>query len=282
MAKAGHLMACGGGTAANDGRLRRIIAHPLVLLAIGAAMVIGAALGARLFLDLLPHTGNSPMTPVRGLIAALACMASYKAFKRWVERTRDQELAFPGAANELALGLVSGFVLIAIATWFVWLLGGFEILDVRGRGEFWTMLSVAIFSGPFEETLFRGVGLRLLEQRVGTGWALAMTSAFFGFAHLHNPDSTLFAALAITFEAGILLGAAYLLTRRLWLAIGIHSAWNFAEGWVLSSPISGGTQPLGLLVTRWAGPDWLTGGAFGLEASVPAAGVATAAGLALL
>ena len=83
-------------------------------------------------------------------------------------------------------------------------------------------------------------------------------------------------------EAGILLGAAYLLTRRLWLAVGIHAAWNFTQGWVYSIPVSGNETPLGLLITRRVGPDWLTGGAFGLEASVVALVVATGAGVAML
>ena len=86
----------------------------------------------------------------------------------------------------------------------------------------------------------------------------------------------------MTIEAGILLGAAYLLTRRLWLAVGIHAAWNFTQGWVFSVPVSGGNAPLGLLITRRIGPDWLTGGDFGLEASVVAMVVATITGAAML
>jgi membrane protease YdiL (CAAX protease family) len=269
-------------SALNSGTVRRVMDRPLVLLVIGAAMVIAATLGARALVDVIPYSPNSPMAAAKGLLMALASIISYKVFKRWVERAPDRELASTGAAIELALGLVFGLVLILLAAGFVYILGGLRVSGVRGLGEFWPMLSMAVFSGPFEETLFRGIGLRLLEQRVGTGLALALTSAFFGFAHLENPGASLFAALALAFEAGILLGAAYLLTRRLWLAIGIHSAWNFTEGWVLSSPVSGGRQPLGLLNTQWVGPDWLTGGAFGLETSVPAAGVATAAGLAML
>jgi hypothetical protein len=73
-----------------------------------------------------------------------------------------------------------------------------------------------------------------------------------------------------------------MLTRRLWLAIGIHAAWNFTQGWVFSAPVSGGEAPLGLLITRREGPDWLTGGDFGLEASVVAMIVATIAGVLML
>ncbi|WP_240344700.1 hypothetical protein [Novosphingobium sp. THN1] len=43
-----------------------------------------------------------------------------------------------------------------------------------------------------------------------------------------------------------------------------------------------GNAPEGLLITTRNGPDWLTGGAFGLEASVIAMLVATGAGLLLL
>ena len=149
-------------------------------------------------------------------------------------------------------------------------------------GALWSMLSMAVFSGVFEETLLRGVVLRHLEAMLGTWAALAISAAIFGALHLVNPDATPFAAFAIAMEAGILLGAAYLLTRRLWLAVGLHAAWNFTQGWVFSVPVSGGPAPLGLLITRRVGPDWLTGGNFGLEASVIALIVATAAGAGML
>jgi hypothetical protein len=141
---------------------------------------------------------------------------------------------------------------------------------------------MAVTSGSFEEILFRGILLRHLEAMLGTWAALGITSVLFGAAHLTNPGATWFAAFAIAMEAGILLGAAYLVTRRLWLAAGIHAAWNFTQGWIFSVPVSGGEAPLGLLITRRVGPDWLTGGDFGLEASVIAMVVATAAGLFLL
>ena len=144
------------------------------------------------------------------------------------------------------------------------------------------MLALGIVSGVFEEVLFRGVLLRHLEQMTGTWIALLITSALFGAGHIFNPDATWFAAFAIAVEAGLLLGAAYLFTRRLWLAIGIHAAWNFTQGWVFSVPVSGGEAPLGLLITRRIGADWLTGGDFGLEASAVAMVVASVAGVVLL
>jgi len=208
----------------------------------------------------------------------------WKAFRRWLEGDRDREFTLPGAGKEVGAGLLAGFALFTLMTGLVALLGGIEITGVRSFAEtqFWTWAGLGIASGIVEETLFRGVILRQLEKLVGTWWALAATSILFGAVHMANPDATWVGAVSIMVEAGVLLGAAYLYTRRLWLAAGMHAAWNFTQAWVFSVPVSGTGQPVGILVTERHGPEWLTGGDFGLEASLAAVLVATAAGLWLL
>ncbi|WP_309623982.1 CPBP family intramembrane glutamic endopeptidase [Novosphingobium sp.] len=261
---------------------RRIIAFPLTLLILGFVGVAAVGVAVARSWDLLEFESNTPQKMLGAVLMAAAVILAYKAFKRWVERAPDTEFAANGALPELAAGIAFGTLLFTVMTGIVALLGGFEVLGVRGAGQIWTMLAIAIVSGTIEETLFRGIVLRHLEQLIGTWGALAFTSALFGLLHIVNPDATWWSSLAIALEAGILLGAAYLLTRRLWLAIGIHAAWNFTQGWVFSVPVSGGDAPLGLLITRRVGPDWLTGGDFGLEASVVAMVIATSAGVLLL
>ena len=92
-----------------------------------------------------------------------------------------------------------------------------------------------------------------------------------------NSHATVFGAVAIALEAGILLGACYLLTRRLWMAIGVHIAWNFVQGGIFG--IGAGR---GLIKARLTGPDLLTGGAMGIEGSVVAVVLCAASGLAVL
>lgn len=267
--------------AAPPSLLRRIIAFPLSLLLIEGALIVAAAtLSSHVFHRL--GAKNTPLSTLGAALVAVVVVLTYIAAKRWIERRSNRELAPVGAAGELGLGLLFGGLLFGGMTGIVALLGGFEVLGLRGLGQFWSMLALAIVSGTFEEVLFRGVLLRHLEQLTGTWIALLITSALFGAGHIFNPDATWFAALAIAVEAGLLLGAAYLFTRRLWLAIGIHAAWNFTQGWVFSVPVSGGEAPLGLLITRRIGPDWLTGGDFGLEASAVAMVVASFAGVVLL
>lgn len=261
--------------------LARIIAYPLTLLVIQFVVVTAvAATASRLIAPLLPR--NTPISALgAAVVAALAVMA-FAVTRRWIERAPLTEFSLPGAGRELGLGLAGGALLFSAGAGIVALLGGMEVLGIRGTGQLWSMLAMAIVSGVIEEVLFRGVLLRQLERLIGSWGALAVTAVLFGAAHLANEGATWFAALAIAAEAGVMLGAAWLLTRRLWLAIGLHAGWNFTQGWVFSVPVSGGDAPLGLLITRRVGPDWLTGGAFGLEAAVPVMVLASIAGALLL
>ena len=262
---------------------RRILAHPATLLVLGFIWVV---LAEGLLVVAARKLGGP--NPTEGFEAAMKIgvalwlILAWKPYKRCIERAPDSELPLTGALREWSAGLAFGFLLFSAMTGVVALLGGFSVGGVRGIGNLGAMLGMAAISGVGEELVFRGVLLRQLEKMVGTWWALALTSALFGAAHLFNPGATWFAAVAIAMEAGILLGAAYLTTRRLWLAIGIHSAWNFTQGWVFSVPVSGGPAPDGLLITARHGPEWLTGGAFGLEASAVAMVVATLAGMVLM
>jgi membrane protease YdiL (CAAX protease family) len=271
-------------TAAKPNLAVRILRYPITLIVIEAIVfiVIGAGLEGS------SAAQRMRLSPVGFFLFVLAgsvvLILVWKAFRRWVEGERDREFTLPGAGRELGVGLLAGFLLFSVMTGLVALLGGIEIVGTRpfGQTQFWAWAALGVASGIFEETLFRGILLRQLERLVGTWWALAATSVLFGAVHMMNPDATWVGAASIMIEAGVLLGAAYLYTRRLWLAAGIHAAWNFTQAWVFSVPVSGTGQPIGILVTRRDGPEWLTGGDFGLEASLAAVFVATVAGLWLL
>lgn len=262
--------------------LLKILRFPLVLLVIEALVLAVVATLWSTGAHRLAVPSDGPLHFAGALGLAVVIVLTYKALRRWLEGQRDAEFTGPGAARELGLGLGLGFALFTAAAGLVAAFGGLRIDGLRGLGQFWSIAAMAVVSGVFEEALFRGVLLRHLETLLGSWAALAITSLLFGAAHLSNPNSSLFAALAIAVEAGVLLGAAYLLTRRLWLAVGIHAAWNFTQGWVFSIPVSGSKPPLGLLITRGSGADWLSGGAFGLEASVVAMAVATIGGTVML
>ena len=96
-----------------------------------------------------------------------------------------------------------------------------------------------------------------------------------------NPGASPIAAVGIAFEAGVMLGAAYMLTRSLWAPIGLHAAWNFTQGEIYDIPVSG--LPVhGVVNAKLCCNPLLTGNGFGLEASLIAMVVATLFGIWLL
>ncbi|OLL14092.1 CPBP family intramembrane glutamic endopeptidase [Actinomyces oris] len=257
-----------------------------VLVVVGAQMIVGlVAVAAGLVR--LGAGGGAAARPGAAFIIAISAvplaLLGYWLVVRFVGSRPVIELGGRGAAlRELLVGLAMGALLMCAVIAVLALLGSYHVVDVGWSTGILAGLQAGILAGFTEEILVRGVMLRLIEGWVGTWWALAVTAVFFGAAHLGNPQATIFGAVAIALEAGILLGACYLLTRRLWLAIGVHAAWNFVQGGIFGSDISGTGSGRGLIEARFTGPDLLTGGAMGIEASVVAVVLCTAAGLVML
>jgi hypothetical protein len=180
---------------------------------------------------------------------------------------------------EGAGGFAGGLGLFASVMAILWLVG---VYHPGGRGAASGLavgFAAALTAGVIEETLFRGLLFRLSSKILGTWGALLLTSSLFGAAHAFNRGATVSSSLAIALEAGILLGAAYAATQRLWVPIGLHIGWNFAEGSIFSMSVSGNTLKEGLFRGSLSGPRILTGGQFGPEASIIAVIVCLAAAL---
>lgn len=218
---------------------------------------------------------------IGALLLAAVVLAAYSAYVRAIEKRGVAELSGNRALSELGLGLTLGALLFSVTIGILALAGVYHVTGSNGWEPMLAILPASILSGVLEEVLIRGIVFRILEQRLGSWIALGISALIFGVLHLVNPGATLLNAAAISIEAGVLLAAAYMVTRRLWLCIGIHIAWNFTQGGIFSVAVSGG-QSKGLLQSSMIGPEWLTGGAFGAEASVVALGVCFAAGIALL
>lgn len=256
--------------------------YPLVLMVLGIiAVAVGIAIAGALG-RLLPDAANtSPAILLPAIFAAVGAAAAYWLFVRYAEGVPVKDFALAGSVRELALGMAVGAGAFTAVVGVAWALGLYRITGYNSWQTVWGMLAIAIVSSVTEEILFRGVLFRYVEAAAGSAMALFISSALFGLAHIMNPNSSWIAAFAIAIEAGIMLGAIYMLTRRLWAAIGLHAAWNFTQGWVWGVPISGTNDP-GYAIGRLEGPELLTGGGFGLEASVIAMIIATAVGLICL
>jgi len=130
-----------------------------------------------------------------------------------------------------------------------------------------TLVGLGLVPAFMEEILIRGIVFRITEDSLGTWLAMVISALLFGFLHILNSGATWFAAVCIAVEAGVLLAAAYVTTRRLWFPIGLHFAWNFTQGGIFGVAVSGITVH-GLLKSTLTGPELISGGEFGAEASI--------------
>lgn len=263
---------------------RKITSHPLILMLIGLGWVIGAlALASEISVKLIGAFGRSDAVELlSSAIAGLLALAAYALFRRYVERRGMGDLALGGAQgsawHEWGYGVLIGFGVMSVTVGVIAALGGYRISGTNALSVLIPMIGIAIISGVSEEILLRGLIFRCVERWLGSWVALGFSALLFGALHLANPNATLLAAFAIALEAGILLGALYMVTRRLWGVIGLHMAWNFTQGGIYGFAVSG-LDLKGVIIPKIEGPDLLTGGAFGAEASLPAILLCTLVGL---
>ena len=127
-------------------------------------------------------------------------------------------------------------------------------------------LAIFLIGGWQEELLSRGYHLQNLESGLNLFWAVLISSSVFGFLHIFNNGASWISTLGIIL-AGLFLALPFILTRRLWLSIGVHIGWNFFEGVVFGFPVSG-LNTFQLLRHTVSGPELWTGGIFGPEAGL--------------
>lgn len=204
-------------------------------------------------------------TLVMGCLAILV----YKLTLTYLARRSTPEISRHRAGMETVLGVLIGTIFIIGSALIIMALGGYSFQWASSADTSSVLISSitpALAAAIVEELIFRGLMFQAIDKMGGKPLALAVTSLFFGVAHLGNSGATLWSAFAIALEAGVLLGAAFLWRRNLWFAMGLHFAWNAVEG-LLGIPVSG-HPAAGLFTVTVNGPALLTGGDFGLEGSI--------------
>ncbi|HET6430769.1 type II CAAX endopeptidase family protein [Dyella sp.] len=258
--------------------LARIVIFALIFLLL--SIIAGAAVGAIGW----TAKGAPPLQRAGGqlLVNALPALLAYLVLVLAIERRAPAELSLRTLLPKAALGLLGGLVLFSTVVAVLWLLGVYHVTGLQPDAPWLpALLVVGLGAGIGEEIISRGVLFRITEEGLGTWPALAVSAAFFGAAHIANPGATVWSSAAIAIEAGLLFGMLYHVTRSLPLCMGVHAAWNFAQGTIYGIPVSG-MAGAGWLQSHRTGPDWLSGGSFGAEASVVALAVCSLVTVALV
>ena len=266
--------------------LGKIVQFPLSRILISIAFLVPISLLQMAFAENirsgLDGSVRSLVINLEATVGFTLFLLSYILYVRLIERRKPFEVSVKGALTESAYGLLiggalMGILVVLLSTLGYYRMGAFNpdyLIPVKA-------VLPAIMAAFIEELLFRLILFRLTEELLGSWVAIAIQAVLFGFAHAANPGATLWSSVAIVIEAGVLLAAAYMLTRRLWLVLGIHVAWNYTQATIFGISTSG-NKVNGLIMPLIDGPTWLTGGEFGIEASVPAVILCLATGLVVL
>lgn len=222
-----------------------------------------------------PHFLFSPM----GILAGKASTFAIVLLATWaMARLEHRHLGTfglplaPGSGRRMLHGLVWGGGAITVLIGGIALAGGARMrvapipaADAAAYAGLWAgaMLATAFA----EEYLTRGYALVVLSEGIGFWPAAVLLSAAFGLIHVWNPGETR-VGIAGAALLGLLLCYTVRVTGSLWLAVGIHTAWNWGETFLYGVPDSGIVAEGHLFTTSLHGPAWLTGGSVGPEASL--------------
>lgn len=264
---------------------RRVALFPLTRILVGSVGCVlagGSVFGLSKPLARWLGTTHDAATLLTALPATVALLLAYALVFWLLERRAITELSRRGTLREGAGGVLLGLLLVGVLYGVLAAAGAYRVLGTTdGSGLLGGLLLITFFA-TFEEVVFRGALYRVVEGSLGTVLALVISAALFGLVHADNPGAGNLGAVSAGL-AGMLLGVCYTLTRRLWLPIGLHIGWNYAQV-VFGTPVSGTTR---LTEAAWfrgelVGSELLTGGAYGVENSLVCIAlivVVTAAGL---
>lgn len=214
-----------------------------------------------------------------GLVCCVGALWFHRSIvrRRWARRSGD-ELSPRRALTGLPIGAAAGVALASACVLAIAVLGGIAIEPAAvppAAVAIAGLVGLNVVVAVFEELLFRGILLEGLRERLGWAPALVISAVVFGAGH-----GDLWGAVTVGLEAGVLLGAVFLVTRSLWIVIGAHAAWNATIALLGAGQSAGDGSAF--LTVRDLGPALLSGGAAGTEGSVVTVAISLAVSTVLL
>lgn len=211
---------------------------------------------------------------VEQLLLALLLVVGYAGMGITLDRQifpiADQGFPLrPGFSRELSLGLASGWAIAVLCVIPVALVGGIAVVLNLGLSAWGWLIADAAFLALWalvEEVAFRGYAFQRFESAVGPVGASTGFAAYYAIVQMLVPGSNRI-SFAVAFVFGLLLSAAYIRTRALWLSWGLNFGWKASQALIFGLAIGGMSSFSPVVQGNPTGPFWITGGGFGLQSS---------------
>lgn len=251
-------------------KLGRVFVHPIARIVLELAAFFGVlvVLKATLIkpgLSLL-GMGETVFRAWQGGLTIVAMFGVYILLLRVFEKRAAHELAIKSLAPDAVIGITTGAALVSCIFLFLYLFDAYRVLSAGSMTAMIVPGIWVILLATMEEMMFRGILYRNLEEWLGTIAALVLSASFFGLAHISNESANTISIVSAGI-GGLLMGVIYCVTRRLWIPIFFHASWNFTQA-IFGSTVSGSDFFHTYFDSVREGPEWLTGGPFGVENSI--------------
>ena len=239
-------------------------------------LIVGEMLGLIVYapiIPFIPYENNPFLSLSLDLFAFIFISLVVILWSRCVEKSPWLGLGFTkkGAGKDFLLGWGIGATMLTTCTLIMWGLGAIEFtstqFSIKLLGEFFILILAWSIQGTTEEILSRGWMFSSLSAKHTIPVGILISSLFFTFLHLGNHAISLIPLLDLTLF-GVLTCLVMLKTGNIWTISGLHAAWNCFQGNVFAFPVSCTQAGHAFIQVGITGPEWLSGGDFGVEGSV--------------
>ena len=248
--------------AMNIAQLAVIMLINIILgIIIGIQSIRGDVSGIEAFLT--SYAYQSITIALCNLISIVAIIILFKVMNR--KTTEDMGLTpVKRDYKDLLIGLLLGAASITLIIGINYIMGDTRFNGVHITWDLLLGLILFISVGFVEEILVRGCFQHIIYYRHGIAWAIIIPSLIFSVMHFLNPNISYIAALNIAL-VGIVFGIMTYKSGNLWMAIGYHITWNYFQGNIFNTEVSGSAYGRGLIKSIRVEDNLLNGGAFGIE-----------------
>lgn len=256
--------------------LKKLLAF--VFLYLGAAVTGEAVIIGILYaLDYDPLHGIMPpgalgaLLPYYGFLLFLAAAILYC---RLIEKRSISSMGFTGRIGDYFTGMAAAAFLLLLVIGLCCLTGTVSYAGINKdtSAAYLAALSAGLMiQSAAEEALCRGFLMQSLLKECRLPWAVLLSSTAFAAPHMTSllESDLAYALIGILnlYLISAILSLLSLYRSNLWIACGLHGAWNFLLYGIMGLTLSGSDAEMpGIFAFTIRSSHLLTGGAYGIEA----------------
>lgn len=250
-------------------KFSKILLFPLVRIIIAVLFLAPVILLHNIFVEFILNDIKEPLNSIlyfsETIIFIILLYLSYLLYTKYIEKRKPIEFNTKKWYIEYAEGLIIGSGVIIFLVLLFIVFGFYKIEQINSPFILVTRIFRYSIGSFIEELIFTIIFFRLVEEFAGSKVSIIVTSLLFGLMHFGNDNASVLSAF-YTAAAHIFLLAPFVLTRRIWMIWALHFAWNFFQTGVFGMNNSGMAHD-GFISSTVTGPNWVTGGSYGVEAS---------------